>query len=154
MSEQSTNLTIEDQINDGLSGDARKNALSFAAFLRANGFVPEVNNEHDGWNILNGDKVIVFLKVIGEENVFAIVFNYYFDFDSDGPVDDDVKEFTWAHVVKCPNGCGGTTICEMSQKHKTIFGREYQNVCVAPLECFNLDSDELELAEKLMLMGW
>jgi len=141
---------IEQEIKNGLSGDTQKNALDFAAFLRANNFALEWNDEHGGWHIISEGRIIVFSKVIGDENVFAIVFNTC-DF-GDGPADEDVKAFAWAHVVICPQGCGGPAICEMSQKRVTIFGREFENVCIAPLECFNLDADELKKAQKLMLM--
>ena len=148
MSEE--NRTIEDQIRSGLSGDVQKNALGFAAFLRANDFSLEWNEQHELWSIFCKDKNIVGSKVIGDENVFAIVFNTC-DF-GDGPADDDVKEFTWAHMVNCPNGCCGPKICEMSVKHRTVFGKEYSNTCVAPMECFNLGADELLKAQTLMLM--
>ena len=151
MSEQNNGLKIEDQIKHGLNGDVQKNALDFANFLRTNNFSAEWNEKHDGWNVIYKGWNMVFSKVISDENVFAIVFNTC-DFDGDGPADDDVREFAWAHVVVCPRGCGSATICEMSQKHIKVFGKEYENICVAPLECFNLDGKDLENAKRLMLM--
>jgi len=143
--------SIEEEIRNDLGGDAQGNALDFAAFLRANGFPIEWNGEHGGWNILCRGRLIVFSKVIGDENVFAIVFNTC-DFGGGETADEDVKAFAWAHAVICPQGCGGSEICEMSQKRVTIFGRAFENVCIAPLECFNLDAHELQRAQKLMLM--
>ena len=149
MSEQKVNLTIEDQIKSGLSGDVQKNALDFTAFLRANDFTPEVNIEHDGWTISSSGRVIVFLKVISDENVFAIVLNAC---NFTGDPSDDVRDFTWERVVFCPTGCGASTICEMSQKRVSIFGKDFENICIAPFEFFNLNADELQKAQKLVLM--
>jgi len=148
---QNVHPTIEEEIKNALSGDVLKNALDFVDFLKANDFSPERSDEHGGWDIICKGRNIVFAKVIGDENVFAIVFSAC-DFDGGGLADDDLKEFAWAHVTVCPTGCGGTTICEMSQKRVAIFGKEYENVCIAPLECFNLDTHELKKAQKLMQM--
>jgi len=150
MPEVKNYLKIEDQINHELSGDVQKNALDFVAFLRTNDLSPESNEQHDGWNIFCREKIIVFSKVIGDENVFAIVLNNC-NFDGD-LADDDLREFAWARVVFCPKGCGGTTICKMSQKRRTIFGKDFEHICVAPYEFFNLDADELKKAQKLILM--
>jgi len=142
--------TYEGYIKDKLSGDMQKNALDFAAFLRANDFSTEWNGEHEGWNITYQSKNIIFSTVSGDENVFAIVFDSC-DFGDGDPVDNDLKEFAWKHAAICPTGCGGSKICKMS-KRGMIFGKEYKNICIAPLECFNLDADELEKVQKLMLM--
>ena len=147
MSEQ----LIEEQIKAELSGDMQKNALDFAAFLQANDFSPKRNDEDDAWNIFYKETNIVFVKITREKNELAIVLNSC-DFDGGNPADNDLKEFAWSWVVFCPQGCGAPTICEMSQKHFMIFGREYENVCVAPLEFFNLDAHELNKAQTLMLM--
>ena len=145
----SISKTYEDYIKDKLSNDIQKNALDFAAFLRANDFSTEWNDEHNGWQIIHQGKIIVFSTVC-DDNVFAIVFNSC-DFSDGCSVDNDLKEFAWKHAAICPTSCGGTEICKMSQKGM-IFGKEYENICVAPLECFNLDANELEKVQKLILM--
>ena len=140
---------IGDVINNNLTGDVKENALSFTDFLRANDLLPEWSEKHDGWNTTYNDKNIVFLKVINNENVFAIIFNTC-DFDDGSPVDDGLKEFVWAHLVVCPQGCGSAAICKMSQKSIMVLGKEYENVCIAPLECYNLEGNDLENAKRLV----
>ena len=93
-------ITFEDSINNELTGDVQKNALNFADFLRANDVAPEWNDKHDGWNIAYKGKIIVFTKVIGDENVFAIIFNA-FNFNGENQVDDELKKFVWTHLVTC-----------------------------------------------------
>ena len=140
---------IEDEIKNGLSGDVQKNALDFTTFLRANDFSANLKNEHGGWSIPSNGRIIVGLHVISDENVFGIILNTC-NFSGD-PVDDDVKEFAWAHVALC-QCCDRATSCEMSQKNVTIFGKEFASICIAPLECFNLNADELKKVQKLVLM--
>jgi len=41
MAEENKNLKIEGEINSKLSGDTLKNALSFVAYLRANGMTTQ-----------------------------------------------------------------------------------------------------------------
>jgi hypothetical protein len=142
--------TYEEFIRDRLSGEKQKNALDFAAFLRANGFTSEWSDKHRGWNIVHKGKNLVFSTIFGDENVFAIVFNYC-DFGDGESADDDLKEFAWKHAAVCPSGCGSSEICKKSRKG-VIFGKEYANICVAPLECFDLDAQELEKAQRLILM--
>jgi len=147
MSEQ----LIEEQIKAELSGDMQKNALDFAAFLQANDFSPKRNDEDDAWNIFYKETNIVFVKITREKNELAIVLNSC-DFDGGNPADNDLKEFAWSWVVFCPQGCGAPTICEMSRKRVTIFGKDYENICIASYEFFNPDTHELEIIKKLMIM--
>jgi len=134
------------------SGGALKNALDYVAFLRENGFSIEWNIKHNGWNVKKKKAYPAFLNVgggSGDTNDFGIVFN---SGDFKGPADDDLKEFAWAHVLVCPSGCGGTEICEMSQKRISVFDRDFENVCIAPLDFWNLGEEELEKAKKLIMM--
>ena len=74
------------------------------------------------------------------------------DFDNGGFVDDGLKKFTLAHVVVCPQGCDGLEICERSQKHVKVFEKEYENICISPLQIINPDTTGFEYAKKLILM--
>ena len=140
---------IEDKINERLRGDVQKNALDYVAFLRANGFKIERNTKHDGWNVKKKKATPAFLHVSSDKNDFGIVFN---SGDFKGPADDALKAFAWAHVLVCPSGCGGSEICELSRKRLTVLGKDYENVCIAPLDFWNLGGEELEMAKKLTLM--
>jgi len=150
MSDHKDYLKIEEQIKNGLSGDVQKNALDFTAFLQANNFTPELNREHGGWNIRSNGRVIVFLKVwISREKVFAIILNAC---NFSGDPADDVREFAWSRVTFCPKGCGRSEICKLSRKRATIFGKDFEHICTAPYEFFNLNADELKKAQQLVLM--
>ena len=143
---------IEDRIHERLSGDAQKCALEYVAFLRANRFKIEWIEKHNGWNVKKKKASPAFLNVgggSGDRNAFGIVFN---SGDFKGPADDALKEFAWAHVLVCPSGCGGTEICKLSRKCLTVFGKDFKNVCIAPLDFWNLEGRELELAKELLLM--
>jgi len=143
---------IEARINEKLSGNVRKNALDYVAFLRVNGFKIEWVEKHNGWNVRKKKAYPAFLNVgggSGDRNEFGIVFN---SGDFKGPADDALKEFAWAHVLVCPSGCGGSEICELSRKRLTVFGKDYENVCIAPLDFWNLEGRDLEMAKRLVVM--
>ena len=141
---------IEDKINALLSGDAR-NALDWAAFLWANGLKIEWNPRHNGWKFTYRNKLVGTVYVAGAD--YELIVNFCTrDFDGGGPADDDLKEFVWAHATVCPHGCGAATICERSQKNISIFGKEYENICITPLMIINPDVKDLGYAKKLVLM--
>jgi hypothetical protein len=142
-------LKLEKAIKRRLTGDAQKNALDFAAFLRVNDLSLERGIGFDGWNVYAKKTQIAMLAVDGEKNEFRIVLHVS---GYDGPADDDLREFAWAHVVLCPQGCGSPTFCDESRNRRTILGKEYESTCQSPLTFFNLDAEDLEKAEKLILM--
>ena len=150
MCKRKKNPAIEDKINERLSGGAQKNALDFAAFLRANDMSLERGIGFDGWNVYAKKTQIAMLAVDGEKNEFRIVL--HISGHGGEAADDDLREFTWAHVVPCPQGCGGPEFCEESQNRRTILGKEYESTCQSPLAFFNLDAEELKKAEKLIIM--
>ena len=142
---------IENVANAALKGDAQANALNWVAFLRENDFLIAWDAQHNGWSVNYKNNRVGSVYILSDENMLAIIFTTR-DFDGGGTVDDDLKEFAWAHTVVCPQGCDGTTICDMSQKNIRIFGKEYENICISPLSMFNPNAKDLEYAKKLMLM--
>ena len=144
-------LKIEDAIHAALSGDAQKNALDFIAFLRANGLSLEKIDVPGGWNVNEGKINIAFVQIFGDRNEFNVVLHIS-TYDGESPVDDDLREFAWAHVVLCPQGCGSPALCEESQNRRTILGKEYESTCQSPLAFINPGAHDLTKAQKLMLM--
>jgi len=144
-------LKIEDAIHAALSGDAQKNALAFAAFLRANDLSIEKIDVPGGWNVNEGKINIAFVQIFGDRNEFNIVLHIS-TYDGKSPADDGLKEFAWAHVVLCPQGCGGPTFCNESQNRRTILGKEYESTCQSPLAFINPSAHDLIKAQKLILM--
>ena len=148
MPDPKMNPEIEDVIREKLTGDAQKNALDFTSFLRANGFSLD---EDKKWSIACGDKTVGYVHVALPG--FDLIVNFAAcDFNGGGAVDDDLKEFAWAHVTVCPKGCGGTMSCDRSEIRNTIFGKEFERTCTCPLQFFNPDAKAFEKINKLLLM--
>jgi len=143
--------TIEDKINSQLTGDAQKTALDFAAFLRANDLSLEKIDIPGGWNVYIKGINSAFVQIFGDRNNFNVVLHIS-TYNGESPVDDDLKEFAWAHVVTCPEGCGGPKFCDESQNRRIIFGREYESTCQSPLAFLAPDAEDLVKVQKLLLM--
>jgi len=142
---------IEDAITKKLTGDTQKSALDFAAFLRENGLPLDRLECCDGWNVYIKGINSAFVQIFGDRNNFNIVLHIS-TYDGESPVDDDLKEFAWAHVVLCPEGCGSQTFCGESQNRRAIFGKEYESTCQSPLAFIAPDAHDLKKIQKLMLI--
>ena len=143
---------FEEKINAALSGDTLKNAQDFMAFLRANDDLSaEPCEGTDGWNIYVKGINSAYVAFDGDKNNFDIVLHIN-TYDGDEPVDDDLKEFAWAHVIICPQGCGSPTFCGESKMHNTIFEKEYERICQSPLYFPNPDAAEIKMVQKLLLL--
>ena len=143
-------VSFENAINERLMGDVQKNALDFAAFLRANDMTLERLEDCDGWNVYIRGINSAFVQIFGDKNNFNVVLHIS-TYDGESPVDDDLKAFTWAHVLLCP-GCGSETFCEESQNRRTIFGKEFESTCQSPLVFLDPDANDLMNVQKLMLI--
>jgi len=141
---------FEKEIRKKLSGDAQKNALDFAAFLRANGLSLEKIDVPGGWNVYIKGINSAFVQIIGDSNSFNVVLHIS-TYNGESPVDNELKEFTWAHVLLCP-GCGSPTFCDESQNRRTIFGKTYESTCQSPLVFLGPDAEDLEKVKRLLLI--
>jgi hypothetical protein len=136
MSEEKKNLTIEDEINEKLTGDAQKNALDFVAYMRANGMTSDAEHSNA---FRYYAKWVCILCVYPDDNgmgwtIFDNPLSGQYD---DFPVDDDLKEFAWAHV----NICGQCGCPSKPGIRKTIFGKEFDNVCTSEVAFRNPDAE-------------
>lgn len=126
--------TIEEQINEELTGDTQKNALDFAAFLKANDTLPgclivQPKGNPPNWTIFLGGYSCALCR----------------DEYQDYPIDEDLKEFAWANVHHCRScGCG-----YRPGRRVHLFGRAFDNVCTAVLGITNSEGEKLELAKRL-----
>ena len=144
--------TVENAIKEKLTGDTQKNAMDFIVFLRANEFTLKEHEEHGhSWSVIYKGifPVLIHFDVAGFELVIDLCTR---DFYGDGILDNDLKEFIWAHTVNCPDGCDGTTICDRSQKNIKIFGKEYKNICITPLQILNPNANDFAQTKKLFLL--
>jgi len=142
---------FEAEIKKALTGGARQTALDFAAFLRANDLTLEKLDIPGGWNVYVKGINSAFVQIFRERNNFNVVLHIS-GYDGEGPVDDNLKAFAWAHVVTCPEGCGGPEFCNESQNRRTILGREYESTCQSPLAFLALEADDLAKVQTLLLL--
>ncbi|MCL2361674.1 MAG: hypothetical protein FWC73_07675 [Defluviitaleaceae bacterium] len=138
---------IEATMNEALSGDNLKNALDFAKYLKAKGM--DVNGAEVSYN----GKTVCYMHMDGGNDypspwtIWSGECNYTRE-NENIPLDASMKEIAWANVNicgKCGGGCApGTT--------KTIFGKEFENVCSSDMAFYQPNSETLEVVKKLLEM--
>jgi len=142
MSEQ----RIEEIISNVLSGEALKNALDFAEYLRANEMI--VNGAEISYN----GKPACYMHLDNSEEypgpwTIWTEGNYSGE-HKDIPMDKHMKEIAWANVNICAD-CGA--VCSPGTL-KVIFGKEFDNVCSADMAFYTPNADILECVKKLLTM--
>ncbi|MCL1795040.1 MAG: hypothetical protein FWG34_14395 [Oscillospiraceae bacterium] len=155
----SAQKTIESAILEILSGEAQKNALDFAAFLKENEISLDYNpNESESKPIWNGavggvvGNSIGYVTVNGDENCpgpWTFWFNSC-DFEGSDAADEEFKEAIWAFASPCGKCHDGWEKCRGSGK-RTILGREFEGQCHSPLMFCNPDAKTLENMKKFLL---
>ena len=138
MSEQNnaSTSTLEDEIRTKLSGDLQRNALDYVIYMTANGLSP--------------DMCIIAIYPVDDVLGWTIFMGGYDDFlcygeNQDYPIDEELREFTWAHMKHCQNcGCGTEP-----GKRVMLLGREFTNLCSAIWCIRNPHGDTLELTKRL-----
>jgi len=144
--------TIEEQINIVLSGETQNNILDFVAFLRENELSLDSNGDGEGWAVggIVGNS-IGFMLVNGVAEMpgpWTIWFNSC-DF-GDKPADDELKETAWNHASPCGHCHAGWKDCGCGDR--TIYGREFKELCHSPLMFTAPDAKTLENLERLILI--
>jgi hypothetical protein len=144
-------ISIEDEVkNSNLSENMQKAYMDFCHFLKSNEFSIERENDGNGW------KIIHMNKCVGHMNFTNIgIWIDTCDFGNSGSADDVLKETTWAHVRNCEHFSSGGKQCGCGNQPgfiKTIFGKEYKNICFSHLEFLNPDIKTLENIKKLVLL--
>ena len=146
---------IEQNIVEILSGDAQKNALEFVAYLRANEMLFERGKgyweDKYYWMIKYKNEYVCFILINGCEDKTEpegwIIWsdeseNWFAAF----PLDEYMKEIAWKNVDFCGN-CGGD--CNPGT-HKTIFGKEFYNVCRTTMKFMNPDAEAMKCVKKIV----
>jgi hypothetical protein len=148
---------IENFIGEVLAGDAQKNALEFVAYLRTGEMLFERGKGYWEdklyWMIKYKDKYVCFLLINGAEDKTEpegwIIWsddsdsNWFTDF----PLDDRIREIAWKNVDVCAN-CGGCK--NPGGTRKTIFGKEFDKVCITTMKFINPDAETLECVKKMI----
>ena len=135
MSENNINPKIENEINNKLDGEMRKNALDFVAYMKANG----MTNHATYSNAFEYDGKWVCIMIIDNDG-WTIYDNPLTKHYDDFPIDESMKEFAWAHVHICATGH-----CESSPGvSKKIFGKSFENVCTSEVAFRNPSAETLQ----------
>lgn len=151
MSEQK----IENIIGEVLTGEAQKNALEFVAYLRANEMLFERGNGYWEnqlyWLIKYKNEYVCFILIngTGTEEKFKPWTIWSDDSDSNWfenfPLNEHMKEIAWKYIDFCGNcgSCSGGT-------RKTIFEKEFNNVCRTTMRFIDPDTETVELMIKMV----
>jgi len=149
-------MRTEHAIRRRLGADARQNALALAAWLRAGGM--RFERCHEGywadkfyWLIKYKDEYVCFIAINGAAYETEPEGWIIWSEDSgstcfeDFPLDERTREIAWSHVDVCGNCgfCAGGT-------RKTIFGKEFNNVCRTPMIFANPDAETLECVKSIV----
>ena len=146
-------MKIEDTINNVLGGETRKNALDFATFLEANEMTVA------GAEVTHKGKTVCYMHIDGSEQVpgpWTIwTEGDYSSEDESIPLDECTKAIAHAHANICGHFTSGGKACGCGSQpgtRKTIFGKEFDNVCNADMMFTDPDAETLECIKKLLLM--
>jgi len=148
---------IENYISEILTEDAQHNALEFASYLRASEMQFERGKGYWEdklyWLIKYKDEYVCFILINGSEDKTEPEGLTIWSDDSgsncfeDFPLDERMKEVAWKNVDICGN-CGG---CDNpGGTRKTIFGKEFDNVCRTTMRFTNPDAEALEYLKKMV----
>jgi len=137
--------SFEETIVEVLDGDTQKNALDFAAFLKANGMT---TGENHG-TVMCEDKVIAYMHMDGKPEMPG-PWTIWPDVNGTVPdgfeFDEAMKSVALNHVNFCGK-CGST--CAPGSR-KTIYGKEFDNVCGALLAFTDPTHDALVCVKRLL----
>jgi len=133
---------FEHEINTSLSGDKLKIAKDFVIYMKTNGMTAHA--EHVGAFEYKGQWVCIacIIPVDGEPTmvIFDNPLTKHFD---DFQLDEQLKEFAWAHVNICTS-CGGSSGCgSQPGLTKTILGKAFDNLCTSEVAFWNPDAETL-----------
>jgi len=153
-------LRIENDINDALDGAAQKNALEFVAFLRANNmqFIRGSGywKEKLYWCVNYMSESVCYILLYSSESAVDSTEPWVVWSDDSGSqwfedcsLDERSKETAWGHIDFCGNtgeACGG---CK-GRLRKTVFGKDFDNVCGNTFRFDNPDANAVECMIKLV----
>lgn len=146
-------LGIDHFINETLAGEAKRNALDFIAYLRADELLFErclygFWEDKLYWVVKYKDETICQIFVNGYKEGDWVVWsddsgsNSFFDFS----LDEYIKEVAWKNVGYC--GSGGC--CRDMGTRKVIFGKAFDNVCLAILRFDNPNAEAVTCLKKMV----
>ena len=147
---------IDNYIGNTLTGDARKNATNLFEYLLESGMQFERGKGYWAdklyWMVKYKSEYTCFILInSGEGNTEPKGWTVWTDdsgsnWFADALADERMKEVAWKHADICGN-CGGCK--NMGGSQKTIFGKEFNNVCLTAMKFNNPDAETVECVMKL-----
>jgi len=141
---------IEDVINDVLSGDARKYALDFVAYLREHKLNPKWAATNS-WKVSSKTFNVCFIRLHGaaEYNHLEpgawVILPFIGEYEGDA-LSDEMKEIVWAHKKNC-QPCG-----QCALPVDSIFGKQFAASCEGSIAFKNPEPKTVECAKKLIAL--
>ena len=144
-------FSVNDDINNSnLSDGLKKSYTKFCYFLNNNGF--SIISEDDG----NGWKIVYLNKCVSHMNFINVgIWIDTCEFGDKDAVNDILKNVTWAHVRVCEHFNSNGKKCGCGNQlgfNRTIFGRDFNNICFSIIEFINPDVEAMENIKLLMLL--
>ena len=146
---------IENAIMEKLIDEAQANTLDFIAFMKNNDFSCErYRTENAGVRFNPAYKGDMFGSAgVFNDGGFVLWIGSVECFADCEPVNSELKELAWSHVVHCPQEKHCKPLyCENSKRPWKIFGKEYESTCHAPLAFFAPDAKTLTGMKELLLL--
>lgn len=145
---------IESFIEETLTGDTKNNAIEFVVCLRSNEmlferFIKDYWEDKLYWLVEYEGVSVCHILINGYEEGHWTIWSDESDSNSfeDFPLDEHLKEIAWKNVDFCGN-CGYCT----GGTHKTVFGKEFDNVCRTTMIFSNPNAETLEFMKKMVLI--
>ena len=149
--------TIENSIDRVLIGNAQELALDFVTYLRAQDMHFERGTgyweDKHYWIIKYKDESVCFILINSDGDKTEPEGWVIWSDDSgsnwfeDVSLDERTKETAWTHVDICGN-CGGCI--NPGGSHKTIFGKDFNNVCTTAMRFDNPNAETVEYMKKMV----
>ena len=130
---------LEDIIREKLKGETQQNALDFVSHLRAGKetgdfSINTLNEEDESFWIIkqNGENVCCILLNGSNPDSFTVwICGDHIGARAGVTADEYTKEAAWANVFSSCGNCGAG--CSPESRRKTIFGKEFGDICTAEL---------------------
>ena len=155
-----SNSRIENAICEVLTGDVQKNALNFVAYLRVNEMV--IEREIGGyWDdkfyyaISYNDEFVCFILIGATEEDSSEPWVVWSDSSrskwyENASLDEQQKEIAWKYVDICGGGDDCGSCGNPGGIDKTIFGKEFNNVCLTVFRFDNPNAVAVECLKNLV----
>ena len=156
----SEKLTLEEEISIYLNDDLKKNVLDFVVWLKANELALD-SVYSSGFDYLDERVCIIDVHYKGDKVDSRVPLYIYFNgkFMFDPPnmqIDTDIKEFICENLKVCTYYSSKGKICGCVDGDKppwnrfSIFGKDFDYLCHAPLSFLNPDSETFEKIKELV----